>query len=110
MEERTAGGRIDDVPGSASPGPVTAVATDAGSVETDSVEAQLDRLQRESEERRAELRAIAAELPEARSRRQVVATMARDARVNADIGAIVTRAFRKLARAPRAIGRRLRRS
>ena len=73
-----------------------------------SVEEQLDRLQRESAARRAELRAIAAELPEARSRREVVATMARDARANADVGDIVTRAFRKLARAPRAVGRRLR--
>lgn len=76
----------------------------------DSVEEVLDRLQRESEARRAELRAIAAQLPEARSRREVIATMARDARANADVGDIVKRAFRKLVRAPQAVGRRLRRS
>ncbi len=99
MEERSGAGQVGEVVDAAD-----------SADPADSVEAQLDRLQRESEQRRAELRAIAAELPEARSRRQVVATMARDARVNADVGDIVTRAFRKLARAPRAIGRRLRRS
>lgn len=94
MEERAVAGRVGE--------------SDDESHE--SVEEQLDRLQRESEARRAELRAIAAELPEARSRREIVVTMARDARANADVGDIVTRAFRKLARAPRAVGRRLRRS
>ena len=76
-------------------------------MEADDVDVLLDRLQQESETRRAELRAIAAELPEARSRRVVLTTMARDARANADLGEVVSRLLRKIARAPRAVARRL---
>ena len=76
-------------------------------MEADDVDVLLDRLQQESETRRAELRAIAAELPEARSRRVVLITMARDARANADLGEVVSRLLRKIARAPRAVARRL---
>ena len=39
------------------------------------IEARLDELQRESEERRAELRALAAELPAVSSRRALVRSM-----------------------------------
>jgi hypothetical protein len=76
-------------------------------MEADDVDVLLDRLQRESEARRAELRAIAAELPEARSRRVVLVTMARDARAHADLGEVMARTLRKIARAPRAVARRL---
>ena len=49
---------------------------DAGEVDVAAVEARLDELQRESEQRRAELRALAAQLPEATSRRALVRAMA----------------------------------
>lgn len=74
------------------------------------IEAQLDLLQQESEQRRTELRAIAAQLPETRSRRVVLTTMVRDFRTNADLSDIVSRALRKLGRAPRALLRRLQRA
>lgn len=65
-----------------------------------SVEQQLDRLQRQSEERRQELREIAAQLPATMSRRAITRSVAADLRRAPNKGDIVTRAVRKLARAP----------
>ena len=74
------------------------------------VEAMLDELQRESEQRRVELREIAAQLPEAMSRRAILRKVAADVRYAPDKGDIVTRALRKLGLGPRAAARWLRRT
>jgi len=65
------------------------------------VEELLDELQRESEQRRVELREIAAQLPAAMSRRALLRAVAADFRHAPDKGAIITRAVRKIGRAPR---------
>jgi hypothetical protein len=63
-----------------------------------SVEEQLDALQRASEDRRAELREIAAQLPEALSRRMILRRIAGDIRHAPDKGDIAGRGARKLGR------------
>lgn len=65
------------------------------------VEELLDELQRESEERRIELREIAAQLPAAMSRRAILRGVAADFRHASGKRDIVTRALRKIGRAPR---------
>jgi hypothetical protein len=65
---------------------------------TSTVIEQLDSLQRASEERRAELREIAAQLPDAMSRRAILRAIARDFRHAPDKGHIAGRAIRKLGR------------
>lgn len=60
----------------------------------------LDQLEAESNERRAELRRIAAELPATMSRRALVRSVVADARRSEHKGAIVRRALAKVARAP----------
>jgi hypothetical protein len=76
---------------------------------TPSVEEQLDALQRASEERRVELREIAAQLPEALSRRTILRKIAGDIRHAPEKGDIAGRAARKLGRGVRQAGRSLRR-
>ncbi len=71
------------------------------------IDALLDGIQRESEQRRRALQALAAELPAVQSRRVVVVAMLRDVRATANVKDIAARAGRKLLRAPRAIVRRL---
>jgi hypothetical protein len=74
------------------------------------VERQLDRLQRESQERRQELRRIAAQLPATMSRRAIIRSVAADLRGAPNKGDVVARAVRKLARAPRRAFRGMRHS
>ena len=62
------------------------------------VEEQLDALQRASEERRVELREIAAQLPEALSRRTILRKIAGDLRHAPDKGDIAGRGVRKAGR------------
>jgi hypothetical protein len=76
---------------------------------TPSVEEQLDALQRASEDRRAELREIAAELPEALSRRAILRKIAGDIRHTPEKGDIAGRAGRKAGRTIRQVGRSLER-
>ncbi len=66
-----------------------------------SVEERLDELQRQSEQRRQELREIAAQLPAGLSRRAFLRSMAADFRHAPGKGDIVVRMWRKAARAPR---------
>ncbi len=73
--------------------------------ELDDVRAALDRLQAESEARRAELRDIAAQLPATVSRTALLRTMAVDLRHAPDKAMIVHRGLRKLGRAPRRLAR-----
>lgn len=88
--------------------------TDAGSdpvhpaLDPTEIEARLDALERASDERRAELRAVLDDLPAALSRRALVAAVISDARSAPDKGAIVTRGLRKIARMPGAAWRRAR--
>jgi len=65
------------------------------------VEELLDELQRESEQRRVELREIAAQLPAAMSRRAILRAVAADVRHAPDKRDVVTRALRKVGRGPR---------
>ena len=65
-----------------------------------SIEERLDELQRESEQRRQELREIAAELPAALSRRQLLRAIVVDIRRAPARGSIASRAVTKAARAP----------
>jgi hypothetical protein len=74
-----------------------------------SVEEQLDALQRASEERRAELREIAAQLPEALSRRTILRKIAGDIRHAPDKGDIAGRGVRKVGRTAGQAVRSLRR-
>lgn len=74
----------------------------------DAVIARLDELQRESEQRTAELREIAAQLPAVVGRRAMIRTLVGDAALNPNKREIVRRAFGRLARMPRAVLRRLR--
>ena len=67
----------------------------------------LDQLHAESVARRAELRAIAEQLPATLSRRALLKSMLVDVRHAPRKGAIVKRAVRKMARAPRAAARRI---
>jgi hypothetical protein len=70
--------------------------------------AQLDELERQSNERRAALQRLAADIPAALSRRAVVRSMLSDARRAPHKLAIVQRGFAKLGRAPRRLLRTLR--
>lgn len=72
------------------------------------VEAELDALQRESRERHAELRDLAAALPAATSRRAVVSEMARSVRDAPDRTTVVRRVVTKVARTPLDLLRRRR--
>jgi hypothetical protein len=75
--------------------------------ELEGVYAELARLEAESEARRNELRAIAAQLPAALSRRALLRSMATDLRTAPNKPEIAWRLVRKLVRAPRAAVRRL---
>lgn len=66
----------------------------------DEIEARLDALQRESEARRAELKALAAALPEATSRRAYLASMVRGVADAPDKPLIAKRVVLKALRAP----------
>ncbi len=81
---------------------------DDGAVDVATVEARLDELQRESEQRRAELRALAAELPEATSRRALVRAMASSVVHAPDRPLVAKRVVLKLARTPSELLRRVR--
>ena len=72
------------------------------------IEQRLDALERASDARRAELRALLDDLPAALSRRALVSAAIADAREAPDKGAIVVRGLRKLGRIPRAVWRRVR--
>lgn len=72
------------------------------------IEARLDELQRESQERRAELRALAAELPEVTSRRALVSSMFRSVAEAPDKPLVAKRVVLKVARTPSDVVRRLR--
>ena len=69
--------------------------------------ARLDALEAESNARRAELRRLAAELPAAMSRRSVLRSLVTDLRAAPGKRMIARRAAAKLARAPRALWRRV---
>jgi len=66
----------------------------------DDIEARLDALQRDSETRRDELKAIVAELPNATSRRAYLTAMARSVAEAPDKKNVVKRTALKLLRAP----------
>lgn len=72
------------------------------------VERQLDELQRESQLRRAELRSLAAELPEATSRRALVSSMFRSVATAPNKLSVAKRAFMKALRSPAELVRRTR--
>lgn len=72
------------------------------------IEARLDELQRESQARRAELRALAAELPEVTSRRALVSSMLRSVADAPDKPLVAKRVVLKVARTPSDVVRRLR--
>jgi chorismate mutase len=55
------------------------------------IEEALDELQRESQARRAELQALAAQLPEVLSRRALLRAVVADARANSGIGELARR-------------------
>ncbi len=78
------------------------------STDPSDIEARLDELQRESQARRAELRAIAAELPAATSRRAVLRSMAGSIVHAPDKPLIVKRAVLKVLRTPSDLVRRAR--
>lgn len=94
----------------------TTAATIGATTPTRSVEELLDDLQRESEQRRIELREIATQLPAAMSRRAILRSVAADVRRAPNKRDMVTRAvgklgrgFRKLGRAPRKAARTIKR-
>jgi hypothetical protein len=72
------------------------------------IAARLDALERASDERRAELRAVLDDLPAALSRRALVSAAITDARTAPDKGAIFARGLRKLGRMPASAWRRVR--
>lgn len=73
------------------------------------IERRLDALEQESKARRAELRAIAATLPEATSRRALFRALAADFRHQPERGLVVKRAVLKVLRTPADLVRRARR-
>jgi len=77
-------------------------------LDREAVERRLDELQRESEVRRAELRALAAELPEATSRRALVRSMVGSIVHAPDRRLVAKRAVLKLLRTPSDLIHRLR--
>ncbi len=74
-----------------------------------SIEARLAALEQESAERAAKLRALAAEVPAAVSRRALLTGAVGDLRAAPNKGEIVRRGMRKLAWAPLSAARRLKR-
>lgn len=72
--------------------------------------ARLDELQRESEARRAELRAIAADLPEATSRRALVRSMVRSVASAPDKPTVAKRILLKILHTPGDLVRHSRKS
>ena len=76
--------------------------------DTRDVEARLDALQRESEARRAELRALAATVPAATSRRAYLAAMARGVVDAPDKPLVAKRVVLKALRTPAELWRRRR--
>ncbi len=77
-------------------------------VDVAAIERRLDELERESQERRAELRALAAELPAATSRRAYLRSMASGLREAPDKPQVAKRVALKIARTPVDLVRRLR--
>ena len=77
-------------------------------VDVAAIEQRLDELQRESQERRAELRALAAELPAATSRRALVRSMVASVTHAPDKKLVAKRAVLKVARTPTDLVRRVR--
>jgi chromosome segregation ATPase len=73
----------------------------------ESAEQALAALKIEAQERRAEVRSLAADLPAAMSRRAVVAGLLRDVVHHPDKPGVVKRAIAKLGRAPRKLARML---
>lgn len=73
------------------------------------LDARLDALEQESKERRAELRAIAASLPEATSRRALFRSLASDFRHQPERGLVVKRMVLKIVRTPADLARTARR-
>lgn len=71
------------------------------------IEARLDELQRESVQRRAELREIAAALPQATSRRLLVKQMTREIVTAPDRASVAKRAVLKVLRTPTDLYRRV---
>lgn len=71
------------------------------------IEQRLSALEQASDERRAELRRLAAAVPAALSRRALVAGLVDDLRHAPNRGEIARRGARKLLRAPAALLRRL---
>jgi hypothetical protein len=76
--------------------------------EAQPIDALLVELQRESEQRRVELRAIAAGLPEATSRRAVLRSMVGDVAHAPDRKLVAKRVVLKVLRAPADLVRRVR--
>jgi hypothetical protein len=72
-----------------------------------SIDARLDELQRESNARRAELKAIAVELPEATSRRAMLTAMVRSIVDAPDKPMVVKRTVLKVLRTPADLVRRV---
>jgi len=79
-----------------------------GSADSSDVASRLDELQRESQARQAELRALAADLPQATSRRAVLASMWRSIVDAPDKPTVLRRVTLKLLRAPADLVRSLR--
>jgi len=73
-----------------------------------SIERELDELQRESQARRAELRTLAAELPDATSRRAVMRAMVSSIVHAPDRPLVAKRVALKIARTPSDLVRRFR--
>ena len=67
----------------------------------DAVRGEIDDLRAESLQRRAEVRALVADLPTVVSRRTVVRQMFREGAKHPDKSGVLGRALRKLGRAPR---------
>lgn len=72
--------------------------------------AQLDELERQSNERRAELQRLAAQIPAALSRRAVLRSIVADARRSPNKGEILRRGLAKVGRAPGRLIRAARRN
>ncbi|MDW3216957.1 MAG: hypothetical protein R8G01_23400 [Ilumatobacteraceae bacterium] len=77
-------------------------------VDAAAIERRLDELERESQERRAELRALAAELPAATSRRAYLRSMVTGVIDAPDKPQVAKRVASKVARTPADLVRRLR--
>lgn len=81
---------------------------DSDQIDVAAIEQRLDELQRESQERRAELRALAAELPAATSRRALVRSMTTSVLQAPDKPQVAKRVALKAARTPVELVRRVR--